>query len=136
MRKLDGKEEKEILKLREIEEDEESNEEVKDLTKQEVVLQVRKLKLGKAVAEDTLENEVWKYMPNEIGEVFMKIIQKMWKEGNMPEQWKRGVICPIFKKGEKTEIGNYRGVTVASTAYKIYTGILNERLMKEIDDKL
>lgn len=28
------------------------------------------------------------------------------------EEWRMGVIQPIFKKGEKKEVRNYRGITI------------------------
>lgn len=75
-------------------------------------------------------------MPKEIGEVFWKLINKIWKERGIPYAWNRGVISPIYKKGEKNEVKNYRGVTLMDTAYKIYANILNERLKREVERKL
>ena len=46
-----------------------------------------------------------------------------------------GVIQQIFKR-EKKEARNYRGVTLLNTAYKICASILNDKLIKELEDKL
>lgn len=46
------------------------------------------------------------------------------------------MISPIYKKGEKNDVKNYRGVTLMDTAYKIYANVLNERLKKEAERKL
>lgn len=54
----------------------------------------------------------------------------------MPEDWRKGVICPIYKRGDKGAVKSYRGVTLMVTAYKIYAGILDELLKVEIEDKL
>jgi len=37
-------------------------------------------------------------------------------------------MCPIYKKGEKSEIANYRPITVLNTDYKIMTRTLTTRL--------
>jgi len=65
-----------------------------------------------------------------------RLINKIWKEGGVPEEWNRGLISPIYKKGEKGEVKNYRGVTLMDTAYKLYANILNERLKREVKRKL
>ena len=44
-----------------------------------------------------------------------------------PSDWKRRVISPLFKKGEKSMCDNYRGITLLSHSGKVYTRILEKR---------
>lgn len=53
-------------------------------------------------------------------------IHRMCKNTNFAEGW----LCPIYKKGDKTDISNYRPITVLNTDYKIMTKILAIRLGK------
>jgi hypothetical protein len=46
----------------------------------------------------------------------------------LPEQWKESIIVPIYKKGDKTDCSNYRGISLLSTTYKIISNILLSRI--------
>jgi hypothetical protein len=37
----------------------------------------------------------------------------------LPEEWKESIIIPIYKKSDKTNCGNYKGITLLPTTYKI-----------------
>ena len=47
----------------------------------------------------------------------------------MPEEWKEAIIVPIYKKGDKTDCNNYRGISQFPTTYKIVSNILLSRLI-------
>ena len=43
----------------------------------------------------------------------------IWREGKVPPQWKHAVITVLHKKGDKTEFGGYRGISLVSHAGKV-----------------
>jgi len=53
--------------------------------------------------------------------------QAMEKE-ELPEQWKELIIVPMYKKGDKTDRSNYRGMPLLPTTYKILSSIVLPRL--------
>ena len=52
----------------------------------------------------------------------------------LPEQFKESIILPIYKKGEKTNYSNYRGISLLLTSYKILSNIILGRLTLYVDE--
>lgn len=76
-----------------------------------------------------------KYGRDAVEKMMVEIITTIWKKKKkkMPGSWTTGVLCPILKKGDKTNCNHYRGIMLLNTAYKVLTSILNDRL-KEISE--
>ncbi|MCG8046233.1 MAG: reverse transcriptase family protein, partial [Candidatus Thiodiazotropha endolucinida] len=53
----------------------------------------------------------------------------LYEMGYFPESWTEGHIIPIFKKGDRNDVSNYRGITLLSIVGKLFTRILNNRLI-------
>jgi len=53
----------------------------------------------------------------------------------MPDDWKKGLIVLLFKKGDKMKRENYRGITLLNVTYKILLIIILERL-KEYSEEI
>ena len=41
----------------------------------------------------------------------------------------------MYKKGDKDEAGNHRGITLVDTDYKIYAEVVRQKLVKELQRK-
>ena len=63
----------------------------------------------------------------------MKIIDLCVSQGYFPTQLKTGCITPVFKKGDKSNIANYRPVCSLSPLSKIIEKIIYKRMMKFIE---
>ena len=59
-----------------------------------------------------------------------KLFNKIFNSGHYPENWSTGCIVPIFKKGDKNDPNNYRGITLVSCLAKLFTSTLNQRLLE------
>ena len=107
-------------------------EELKDIKIEE---QIDKQKTQKAPEEDKIPSEAWKFCGENVKRRLIEIFKGVWKGEVFPSDWRKGIIIPIYKKGDTDKVINYRGITLLSTAYKIYAAVLNERLKNEMEEK-
>jgi hypothetical protein len=47
-----------------------------------------------------------------------KIIISIWNKEELPEEWKVSITVPIYKKEDKTDCHNYRGISLLQTTYE------------------
>ncbi|XP_073532607.1 uncharacterized protein C10orf67 homolog, mitochondrial isoform X1 [Phyllobates terribilis] len=62
----------------------------------------------KSPGPDELHPRVLKEIGEEILEPLSIIFENSWRTGEVPEDWRRANVVPIFKKGKKVDPGNYR----------------------------
>lgn len=90
MELLGGVKEKVIMEeeaeKREEEKAEKDGEEKEEITRKELINQLRRLKKAKAPGENGIENEAWRLMSREIEEAFLELLNKIWKEIVIPQE--------------------------------------------------
>ena len=79
-----------------------------------------KLSGHKSLATDQIPAELIKAEGRTARSEIYKFINSIWNKEELPEQWKESITVPIYKKGDRTECNNYRGVSLLSTTYKFY----------------
>ena len=65
-----------------------------------------------------------------ISPYLVKIFNYIYDKGIYPESWCKGVIVPIFKKGDRSSASNYRGITLINIIAKIFSISLRNRINK------
>ena len=61
------------------------------------------------------------------GTLLEEIYNVVWRIG-MPGVWRTSRTVPIFKKGDTGDYSNFRPISLLPTMYKIFSGILSQRL--------
>ena len=89
---------------------------------------IKKLKTGKAPAEDQVLNEFAKSANNEVLTAYLKVFNECLNHGHY--SWNTAVVTPIHKKGDIYDPNNYRALAVGSGIGKLFSSILLERLHK------
>ncbi|VVC32407.1 Reverse transcriptase domain [Cinara cedri] len=93
------------------------------------------LKNGKAPGIDEVVSECLKKEGNKLFQQLHRLTTDIWEQEEIPESWKMSVLCPVYKKGDKMDPKNYRGISLLNTSYKILSNLLLNRLkpfIKEI----
>ena len=100
----------------------------KDFSHKEVREMISSLGNGKAAGHDGIPNEALKNAPAEMVSLVTALYNKVKNKGSVPVEWKRGRLVLIHKKGPKTDVFNYRPLTVLQSVSGLYTKLLNKRL--------
>ena len=101
---------------------------VKEPSQEEMEKAICNFKTNKAPGEDDITAELIKNTSRELKMRLHALICKIRRDEKMPDDWKVGLIVPLFKKGGKMECENYRGIMLLKVVYKILSSIILERL--------
>ena len=66
-------------------------------------------------------------------QILVNLFNKLYANGQFPDKWSTSVVVIIYKKGDRSNPSNYRGITLTSTMSKLMTYLLNERLLHWLD---
>ena len=100
-------------------------------TEEEIATSMKAMANAKAVGPDGLPAELLKLGLQEDRTILLELHRLntfIWREGKVPQQWKDPIVTVLHKKGDKTECGNYRGISLVSHAGKVLLKVVARRL--------
>src|SRR6218665_2836050 len=103
-------------------------------TKENVVEQLKKLKTDKSPRIDELHPKFLHEGREEIGEVLAQIFNKSMQTGDVPQEWRDALIVPLFKKGNRSDPGNYRPVSLTSVVCKVMERIVKDNVVEQLNE--
>ena len=93
------------------------------------------LKTGKAPGHDNILNEMLKCLVGKYPDLILKLFNMILRSNNFVPSWLLSVIVPIYKKGNKSDPANYRGIALLSSLGKLFLTILHIRLQEFVQKR-
>lgn len=105
-------------------------------TQEEIHRHILRLKNNRTSGEDGIVAELLKHLgPKSLWEL-TRIIEGIWETEQLPEDWKCALIHPLHKKGDRTDVNNYRGISLVQVTYKILSACLLQRTQEQLEQKI
>ena len=108
---------------------------VNEPSQEEMEKAICNLKINKAPGEDDIIEDLIKNARQELKKRLHALMCKIWRDEKMPDDWKIGLIVPLFKKGDKTKCENYQAIILLNVTYKTQSTVILERL-KEYSEEI
>ena len=101
---------------------------------EEVKDSICRAKNNKAPGSDSITNELLKNGGDDLIYSLTDMFNRFLFLENSPIDWNKGIIIPIFKKGNKNDLNNYRGITLTSCVSKIFNRLVCDRISVFIEN--
>ena len=100
----------------------------------ELLKLIQTLDVNKSHGHDGISARMIKLCDSSIIPPLMIIYRNCLKEGCFPSNWKKANVTPIYKKGDKSILSNYRPISVLPICAKLFEKIIYKSLYKYFED--
>ena len=104
-----------------------------NITASGVLKLLRNINPNKATGPDTITGRLLKELATEITPALTLIFKASLHQGEIPEQWKKACVTPLFKKGDRGKAANYRPVSLTSISCKIMEHIMHSNIISHLE---
>lgn len=102
-------------------------------TYEEVANTIMKLRDRKNPGPMSIPVELFKKNYEYFTYLLTDIFNMILIDGSLPLGWNEAFLLPIFKKGNRMDANNYRGVAISSVRLKIYDQLITKRLYQSVE---
>ena len=88
---------------------------------------------SKAADPDTIKPIVLRPLKDQVAPIHQAIFQHSLHTGQIPSDWQKAIVIPLFKKGYKCDPGNYRPISLTCIYCKLMEHIIASNLTKHLN---
>ncbi|MCP4459563.1 MAG: hypothetical protein GY816_16300, partial [Cytophagales bacterium] len=85
---------------------------------------------------DKIHGKVLKRCANSLAIPLTILFQTSYYTCKIPANWKEAHVVPVFKKGCKNDVANYRPISLTSLVMKVYERVIRSELLPKVIDKI
>lgn len=97
-------------------------------TPAEIAAKLKKLKEGKAIGPDGIPTVFLKHGGPGMVNSLVLLFNWFLSTSRPPSEWSKATMVLLFKKGDKADPGNYRGISLLDIVGKLFTGMIADRI--------
>jgi Reverse transcriptase (RNA-dependent DNA polymerase) len=101
-----------------------------EISTEDIKKKLEKLNKSKSPGPDAIHPRILYELKNELIYPLFKIFNLSLTTGELPMDWKRADITAIYKKGKKSDVSNYRPISLTCIVCKIMESIVRDKIMK------
>lgn len=110
-----------------------NSEEIPQIDKGELLHALKSMKNNKAPGDDGLTVDTIKAGGEHLINIIKDILNRCIHQGEVPTSWNNAIVTIIHKKGDDTNLANYRPISLLPHLYKLLTKIVTNRLNNKFD---
>ncbi|CAH2236938.1 jg23386 [Pararge aegeria aegeria] len=99
----------------------------------EVTSIINSLKNTNSIGFDGISIKILKQNKETIASLLVHICNLSFNSGTFPNIFKKSIVTPVYKQGDKNIISNYRPISILPAMSKILERIINKQLVKYLE---
>ena len=99
----------------------------------EVEASIKRLKRNKAPGEDNITRGILQDGGDAMIQILTDLFNTCLHHQQVPKPWKNALVVLIHKKGNTSNIKNYRPISLLPIMYKVFSNILLQRMIRTLD---
>lgn len=91
------------------------------------------LPLDKSPGVDNISSRILRQLADSVSTPLAMLFRKSLDNGQVPDDWRSANVTPIFKKGDHSQPGNYRPISLTSQCCKIMETLLRDSITYHLE---